>query len=89
MRVKVLLDFAEGGGSLEYIKTSSPNNNASRNAYKSEVKVVNGIVEEEINNGFEVIAMNGINTIGSYAGQLVNEQGYNGYMCLPVYVISL
>lgn len=80
MRVKVLLDFAEGGGKLEYIKTSVPNNNASRNANKSEIKVVDGIVEEEINNGFEVIAMNGINTIGSYEGQLVNEQGYNGYM---------
>jgi hypothetical protein len=80
MRVKILLDFAEGGGTLEYIKTSSPNNNASRNAYKSEIKVVNGSVEGEINNGYEVIAMNGVNTIGSYSGSLINEQRYNGYM---------
>ena len=80
MRVKVILDFAESGGSLDYINTSMPNNNVSKNAFKSAIRVANGTTDMQRNNGFKVISLNGINTIGSYEGSLINETSYNGYM---------
>lgn len=80
MRVKVLLDFSESGGVLDYINTSPNNNNGSKNPFNNYINIIDGQTDMQYNAGFEVICFDGINTIGNHEGALISEGGYNGYM---------